>query len=524
MKRRVCQYFHYFVFGLFFVFPESAAGTALDDYVAIPDSNYSYVQVGEASFDPSTFTSGYILELTSQGWRDSTEVDRVLWKHWVTIVVPEWDGLLGDTKDTAMVVIDDGNNTDPAPEIDPAYRALAAGTRSVIAAVSGVPNQPLQFSDELAPRMEDEIIAYSWDKFLNGGDAHWPVQLPMVKSVVRCMDAVQSFVGNEADETKTIEHFMLVGGSKRAWTAWLTAAVDQRVTGIAPIVGDLLNMKRSFAHHWATYGFWAEALRPYEEMGIFDRLATPEGAALLEIVDPFEYVDRLSIPKFIVNSAGDDFFVPDSIQYYIDGLSGETYLRHVPNTDHFLTGAFEDILSSVVAYYDAFLNGDPRPAYRWWLLDEGAIVVEAIDQPKAVNLWQATNPEARDFRLVTIGPAWVSTPLADLGEGFYVARVDEPESGWTALFVELVYESPFVGPDDFDYHFTTEMRILPETLPYEGDWNRDGMTDALDLAVLSDVWLSDNSYMDLVPRRTGDGIVDFREFRLLGRHWLEGAE
>lgn len=522
MKNRTRRHFRYLALCLFIAFPRLAAGTALDDYVAIPDSNYLYVQVGDSDFDWYTLTHGYVLQLTSQGWRSPTEVDRVIWKHWVTIVVPEWDWLLGDTWDTAMVLIDDGNNFDPAPEIDEAYRDLSAGTRSVLAVISAVPNQPLQFTDESEPRIEDEIIAYSWNKFFDTSDPNWIAQLPMVKSVVRCMDAVQAFVGNEASETKTINHFVLTGGSKRAWTAWLTAAVDDRVTGLAPIVGDLLNMKRSFPHHWATYGFWAEALRPYEEMGIFDRLATTEGAALLEIVDPFEYVDRLRMPKFIINSAGDDFFVPDSIQYYIDGLLGETYLRHVPNTDHYLTGAFEDVLSSVVPYYDAFLNGDPRPFFWWWLLDDGSIVVETIDQPKAVNLWQATNPEARDFRLVTIGPSWVSTPLVDQGEGLYIALVTPPETGWTAFFVELIYESPFQGEDEYDYRFTTEMRMLPETLLYEGDWNRDRSTNALDLAALSDVWLTDNAYLDRVPRRTGDGIVDFRELTLLGKHWLEG--
>lgn len=520
---RIYQNLHYLVWGLVFVFPERSAATALDDYVAFPDSNYSYVQVGDSEFDLFTLSSGYILELTSQAWRDSTEVNHVLWKHYVTIVVPEWDWLLGDTKDTAIVLIDDGNNTDPVPEIDQTYRELAAGTRSVVVAISAVPNQPLQFMDETEPRVEDEIIAYSWNKFLNGGDERWIVQLPMVKSVVACMDAVQSFVGNEVYDTKTINGFVLTGGSKRAWTAWLTAAVDYRVTGLAPIVGDLLNMKRSFPHHWATYGFWAEALAPYEEMGIFDRLATPEGAALLKIVDPFEYVDRLTIPKFIVNSAGDDFFVPDTIQYYIDGLLGETYLRHVPNTDHYLTGAFEDILNSLVPYYDAFLNDEPRPVYDWWLLDDGSILVQVIDQPKAVNLWLATNPDARDFRLVTIGKAWASAPLTDLGEGLYVAWVEPPETGWTAFFVELVYESSFQNPGEFDYRFTTEMRILPETLPYEGDWNHDRMTDVQDLAILVNVWLTNNPYMDLVPRRTGDGVVDYQELTLLGKHWLEGT-
>ena len=521
MRMRICHLFCYLMVGLCSLLCESAAATALDDYLAITDFNYSYAQVGGASFDFSTLTRGYTLELTSQSWRNLAEVDRVLWKHWITIVVPEWDLLLGETKNTALVLIDDGKNTDPAPAIDPAYRVLAAGTRSVVAVVSAVPNQPLQFSDESEPRIEDEIIAYSWKEFLETGDPNWVVQLPMVKSVVRCMDAVQDFVGNHANETKMIEHFVLTGGSKRAWTAWLTAAVDSRVTAIAPIVGDLLNMRRSFPHHWATYGFWAEALTPYEEMGIFDRLATPEASVLLEIVDPFEYTDRLNIPKFIINSAGDDFFVPDSVQYYIDGLFGETYLRHVPNTDHYLTGAYEDVLNSVVPYYDALLNGNPRPVFSWQLLDGGSIQVQVSDQPKAVNLWQATNPEARDFRLVTIGPVWASTSLPDLGGGLYVASVDEPATGWTAFFVELVYESPFQGPDEFDYHFTTEMRILPESLPYEGDLNRDTKTDVMDLAVLSNAWLTDNPYMDFVPRRTGDGIVNFLELTLLGRHWLE---
>ena len=521
MRFHKCIY--YLLFTLLIVFSKLATGTALDDYVAAPDSNYSYVQIGDPSFDLSTLTRGYTLELTSQGWRDSSEVDSVIWKHWITIVVPEWDWLLGPTKDTAMIIISGGSNMDPAPDVDPNFRELAAGTRSVVVGLSAIPNQPLQFSDETEPRSEDEIIAYSWDKFLEGGDAYWPVQLPMVKSVVRCMDTVQSFVGNEAVETKTIEYFVLTGGSKRGWTAWLTAAVDSRVTGIAPIVSDLLNMKRSFAHHWATYGFWAEALEPYEELGIFDRFDTPEATALLEIVDPFEYVDRLNLPKFIINSAGDDFFVTDSIQFYIDALFGETYLRHLPNTDHYLTDAFDDVLSSMVPYYDAFLNGDPRPEFSWFLEEAGSIRVETNDPPKAVNLWQATNSTMRDFRFVTIGLAWVRTTLADQGGGIYVGEVNEPETGWTAFFVELIYESPFQGPDEFDYHFTTEIRVLPEMLPYEGDLSRDRMTDILDLAILSDVWLTDNPYMDLVPRRTGDGIVNLDEFALIGRHWLEGT-
>ncbi len=508
------------VFTLFaaLLLPVPAWATALDDYVAAPDSNYSYIEVDS---DLEFFTSAYTLKLTSQGWRDSSEVAPVVWTHWLTVYKPTFNFLIGTDK--ALLLINGGDISDPQPPYDQDFRDLSLGTGSVIAVLSAVPNQPLQFSDEVTARSEDEIIAYSWDKYLNGGDAYWPLQLPMVKSVVRCMDAVQDFIYTITDGAKPVKQFVLSGGSKRGWTAWLTAAVDpnDRVATIAPIVSDLLNMKRSFAHHWAAYGFWADALWPYEELGIFEWFDTPQATQLMEIVDPYEYRDSLDMPKFIINSAGDDFFVMDSIQFYIDGLVGETYLRHVPNTDHYLTGAFEDVYSSMAPFYDALLNENPRPEFSWTLVQDGSIRVETIDTPKAVNLWQASNPATRDFRLVTIGAAWVSSPLADEGGGVYTGWVPEPESGWTAFFVELVYQSPFQGADAFDYHFTTQMRVLPEMLPFEADYNRDRITGTPDLAIFSDVWLTDNTYRDIAPRRVGDGTINFYDFGIFASHWLQ---
>jgi PhoPQ-activated pathogenicity-related protein len=489
--------------------------TALDDYVAEIDANYSFTHE-YSFFYLSTFTTGHILKLTSQQWRDSTEVNHPIWTHWVTVIVPVFT-----STDTALLLINGGDTNDPMPEIEKDFRLLAAGTESVVVVISAVPNQPLIFTDETIPRSEDEIIAYSWDKFLNGGDDYWPAQLPMVKSVVRCMDAVQTFASTSTGGSKTINNFVLTGGSKRGWTAWLTAAVDSRVVAIAPIVSDLLNMKRSFAHHWAAYGFWADALSPYEDLGIFEWFDAPEITALLQIVDPFEYLDRLDIPKFIINSAGDDFFVSDSIQFYINDLPGETYLRHVPNTDHYLTDAFEDVFKSMLPYYDAFLYSDPRPEFSWSIENDGAILVQTIDAPKAVNLWQAHNPATRDFRLTTIGPAWTSSALTDPGDGSYIASVPTPETGWTAFFVELIYQSPFQGTDEYDYRFTSEMVVLPEILPFEADFSRDRSTDMLDLAIFTEAWLTDNAYRDIAPRRGGDGIVNLPDLAILASHWFE---
>lgn len=499
-------------------------GTALDDYVALPDPSYGYTQYGSSIYDGSplfggTGTRAYILELTSQSWRSSAEVTPNVWRHWVTIIVPEWDWLLGNTKDTALILINGGDSTDLAPAVSDEFRLLAAGTRSIIVELTAVPNQPLQFTDETLPRSEDEIIAYSWDKFFTTGDGFWPVQGAMVKSVTACMDAVQEFV--DANTSEQANAFVLTGGSKRGWTAWLTAAVDMRVTAVAPIVSDLLNMKRSFAHHWAAYGFWADALSPYEDMGIFDWFDTAEADALMEIVDPYSYRDRLDLPKFIINAAGDDFFVNDSVQFYLHGLSGETYLRHVPNADHYLTNLETDVLESMAPFYDAFLNGQARPAFDWTLEPDGSIVVHTTDMPKQVLLWQASNAASRDFRLTTTGAVWSSTALTDQGGGVYVGQVPVPEEGWTAYFVEVRYESAFQGAGQYDFRFTTEMVVLPEVLPFETDFSRDTFTTLEDVFIFAESWLDANAYRDIYPRRGGDDLVNLQDFSLFGLHWLE---
>ncbi|MFN7918506.1 MAG: PhoPQ-activated protein PqaA family protein [Bryobacteraceae bacterium] len=67
-----------------------------------------------------------------------------------------------------------------------------------------------------------------------------------------------------------------------------------------------------------------------------DWLGTKQMKNLMKIEEPFQYRDRLTMPKYMVNSAGDQFFIPDSSQFYFDKLKGERYLRYIPNTDHSL--------------------------------------------------------------------------------------------------------------------------------------------------------------------------------------------
>jgi PhoPQ-activated pathogenicity-related protein len=195
-----------------------------------------------------------------------------------------------------------------------------------------------------------------------------------------------------------------------------------------------------------------------------DRFDTPEFDALMRIADPYSYRDRLVMPKYIVNASGDQFFCPDSSQFYFDELLGEKYLRYVPNADHSLDGS--DAVESILAFYKSVLANSPRPKFTWRIAPEGAILVKAEDRPKAVSLWQATAEKARDFRLETIGAAYQRSPLTDRGSGRYVAEVPPPEKGWTAFFVELVYD----GPGQEPLKFTTGICVVPDVLPHEGEF------------------------------------------------------
>ena len=193
----------------------------------------------------------------------------------------------------------------------------------------------------------------------------------------------------------------------------------------------------------------------------------------------------------------------------------------MPNTDHYLTNAELDVFSCMAPFYDAFLNNQPRPRFSWSLESDGSIRVVAQDVPKAVKLWQASNPLARDFRRVTIGPSWTSSPLSDQGGGIFVGQVPQPQQGWTAFFVELIFVGRTLGSTVYDYHFSTEMRVLPEICPFEADFTRDRMTNLSDMMILSAVWLQDSPYYDLMPRRTGDSIINLSDFAAFSQHWME---
>lgn len=432
-----------------------ASQTALDRYVAAPDANYGWNVVRDLPAEGATAT---LIEMTSQKWLTENEVERPLWTHWLTIVRPE-----KVTSDVSFLMIGGGGLERPAPSRAPAWMIeLARETGTVIAELRLVPNQPVVFKDDPTrkPRNEDDFIAYTWDKYLRTGDEKWPARLPMTKSAVRAMDTISAFAASPQGGASKVARFVVSGGSKRGWTAWAAAATDRRVTAVVPIVIDLLNINPSFIHHWRAYGAWSDAVKDYVEHGIMDWMDTPQFKALMKIEEPYEYRDRLTMPKFIMNASGDQFFLPDSSQFYFDDLLGEKHLRYVPNTGHSMDKT--DGLESVHAFYASIVKGTPRPEVRWSFEKDGSIKVTSKQLPTEVKLWQATNPKARNFRFDLIGSAYTNTPLTASGPNTWVGRVPKPAAGWTAFFVELTFPSGAKYP----LKITSGVRVTPDTLPF----------------------------------------------------------
>ena len=431
----------------------ASRNTPLDKYVAKKGSVYEWKVIKTQKEDGLTTL---IVDMKSQRWRSEDEVDRPVWQHWLVVALPD-----EVASDIGFLFISGGKN-DGNPPGGPSdiVKLMAKATKTVVTELRMVPNQPLIFHNDGKKRYEDDLIAYCWDQFLKTGDPTWLPRFPMAKAAVRAMDTIEALTSSAEGGGKRVDRFVVAGGSKRGWTTWITGAVDTRVVAIVPIVIDVLNVSESMMHHYAAYGFFAPAVWDYVRHGIMTHMKEPRMRELERHVDPFSYLDRLTMPKYVVNAAGDQFFVPDSSQFYFEHLRGEKYLRYVPNAGHSLRGS--DAPQSIAAFYWAIVNNRPRPKFTWSFESDDTIRVIAQDPPKEVNLWQAVNPNARDFRIDTLGPAYKKQTLEPNASGQYVAKVEQPTKGYRAYFVELVYD---IGAP-YDWKVTTPVRVTPDVLPY----------------------------------------------------------
>ena len=408
---------------------------ALEAYVRQADSSFAWRSRGTQMFDvPGIEVT--TLELVSQTWRGGR------WTHTLYIARP------GTVRHPATVFLDITHGA--SHKHLPAVKRLAETGGTLVAVLTDVPNQPLYGN-----RYEDDLIAYTFDQYLRGGDDSWPLLLPMTKSAVRAMDAIQAWA--RATHGQQVERFVVSGASKRGWTAWLTGAVDPRVCAIVPTVIDMLNLKAQTQWSQRVYGRQSEKISAYTNIGLIEWLDRPEGARLQEIVDPFSYRAALTMPKLLLLGTNDPFWTVDSLRHYWDDLPGPKIVYQAPNAGHG-AGNTEGAARVRAAFLQMIAQGKTPPQMSW-RRQNGAtdtLHVEADRRARDARLWRAHAP-TRDFRKAV----WKSAPLALDAQGLRATvPLTAAAKGFTAYMAEFSFSE-----GGCDFQLSTQVYVSPDLPP-----------------------------------------------------------
>lgn len=336
----------------------------LKAFVARPDYSYGWIR--------RTISGHEALDLTSQTWQGAK------WRHDVVIVRPR-----GEENEGAGAAIIEVTGWTPNQRDFDYARTLADASGLPVALLFQIPNQPLWGHEE------DDLIAFTFEKFFETGDTSWPLLFPMVKSVKAAIDALQeSTKGSNNPLTK----FVVTGGSKRGWTSWLVGALDDpRVIGIAPAVFDNLGFTEQLAQQKRYWNGYSPMIADYTERGLQDMLATERGKQLVKMVDPLNALP--SVPVLVLTATNDPYWTVDATQVYWQRMKMPKWSIAIPNAPHTM-GDKAWWAPSLGQFAAACATGQALPRVSSSLtMEDGTweIRVECSPGPASYKVWRATS-------------------------------------------------------------------------------------------------------------------------------------
>lgn len=415
--------------------------TALQGYLNNGDKSFKWELKDSYNVGP---VRAFNILLTSQQWHE------YVWTHQITVLVPP-----ENRHDGALLFITGGSNKKGLPKWNGAddkfahaLSALAEKNKGIVALLRQTPNQPL-----VGDLTEDALISYTLHQFKEDGDYSWPLLFPMVKSAVRAMDAVQEFSTQHLNHQ--INRFVVSGASKRGWTTWLTGASDKRVTAIAPMVIDILNMPVNLDYQVKMWKDYSVQIEDYVELGIPQNTSTEKGKAITAMVDPYSYRKNLTMPKMIFMGTNDEYWTVDAIKHYIDSIPGQNFIHYVPNAGHGL-GDQRQALAGLSAFFGQTLSGTPYPELKWQLAQtKNGVTLKVNATPDILVdaiLW-STDSEDTDFR----DEKWEgkSLGLKKKKPAIITAVQPYPENGYRAFYLDLKYKDANGG----EYTESTRMFV-----------------------------------------------------------------
>lgn len=404
--------------------------TALQSYLNNEDATTAWEVRDSYAIDD--VITAYSIFLISQKWQG------ILWKHELIIFVPEtinYDG--------ALLFITGSSVKDGLPKISKQsdeilsdMASLAHKNNAIVALLYQVPNQPLYEG-----LYEDALISYTLNEFKKNEDYSFPLLFPMVKSTCRAMDVVQEFSFRNLNHN--LNRFVVSGASKRGWTTWLTgASEDSRVVAIAPMVIDMLNMPATLEYQKEIYGEYSEDIQDYVELEIPQAINSKFGNAVVKMIDPYSYRDKLIMPKMIIFGTNDPFWTVDAVKHYINEIPGNNLLHYISNVGHSL-GDAKQAFNALSAFLAINLNNSALPNYTWSLNENKKYIDLKVkttpDNFVRAVLWTSTS-ESRDFRKAV----WNSTDIKinKKDKSDVCVRLEYPISEFRAFYIDLIYQDP----------------------------------------------------------------------------------
>lgn len=393
----------------------------LFEYVKRPESAFAW-KLKETTDHP--LGKVYDLHLVSQTWQG------IVWEHPLQVYQPR-----GVKPTATMVLWNQGGR--PSPGSIAFGMTLAQKANAPVAFLYGVPNQPL-----LDGKKEDTLIAETFVRYLETKDENWPLLFPMVKSVVKAMDALQAF--SQEQWKQPVKDFLVTGASKRGWTSWLTGVAEPRVKAIAPLVIDTLHFQRQLPHQLDSFGVYSEQIADYTSRGLVPLPKTAEAKKLWSMVDPYVYRDHLKMPKLVINGNNDQYWTVDALNLYWNEMPGDKWITYVPNAGHNLeqkdAAGKPDrsrVTDSLGAFARHIIQDIPMPKVSWDFAQKGnkhIVTVQSSAAPQSVRMWVADSP-TRDFR----SARWVEQP-AELDGKKARGVVEAPTTGYRAFYADLTFD------------------------------------------------------------------------------------
>jgi len=460
-----------------FAFGNCSGYDCLKEYVVAPDAVFEW-HITPHVLEGDGWT-GNVLEMTSQRWLPDVAPD--VWNHTLVVISPNGT----DSKDLCLLYIAYGyygslptpsSNVTSTEKHVQAAAGIATTTGRHAAVLFNVPAEYLLFPqpEQVPPHylVEDQSLSASWASFRDTGQAASLLELPMTKATVKSMDVLGDFL--------KIRSFVLMGVSKRGHTCWHTAAVDNRVRGIVPIVRPL-HLEPVLRRTQKELGGFPFVVKDYVDKDLLGAyLDSDRGRSFLKITDPYFYLQHVSgVAKLAIGAGNDDFFIPDHWKEWWPAVPGPKWMAILPNSRHDIE------VRRVTPLVSAFLRADLRlPTVTWEVEDDGTIVAKTQAEPHRVQLWQSEScPHRMDFRFLSAkaeacpcgqvtadgcenqGVEWRASPLSL--KGSWRARPDVTEGRWTAFFLSFEWSGGI--------QLSTEVSVVPTKFPFQCDVGCEGL-------------------------------------------------